>query len=612
MDDPMPLPHTKMRHPQMDIPMPLPHAETKHHRTDDPVPLPRTETPELNRPNMSFSSDGGMLFECDFCPWAVCCICIEVPEEHRQTILADNIEFTCVSCHFKARQRSDAGPYLGFTLGGQPMLPMFLKVKGHFEMGAVGQVLCPTTLLMDLYIIDIEIKAHVTMIQASLQDFFPKGGFHSISILFNLGTDDATLLPSYQQVVIVVMNHTDEDMGDMFVGVDETGKGHSAEVNQFLNVLWPPFKHLLDGAIVYFASCGSLVNNMESLTKLKARIEGFKVKHAVAFDSPHLQTMSTAELLTCLMKRVVLYGLNLMKVIKDILPDMSDLGHHSSIIHFPWGSTSQFNASNVVFCKSGLQSLPVISKLLTTNINKSEADQLDDSEVEDLAIQFDGLKINYQQEYEEENQGESDLDIDGEIELEFLQDVKFGWRLAKMVEKEDQKDADWILRAAQLPDTAVMDQGGAESRLHVPNSPISTGNPTEFDLNASNEHQVSGRPRSATVLSDPSTDEADHLSPNIGMAVTVVDVQVDEITSNDESESGLEEPAEEDGGDELEDWEDELHESVAPMIEICDWETLPAQIQLDLKKKQKKLPLSQINQLMILSNFAMLRMKGAT
>ena len=81
-----------------------------------------------------------------------------------------------------------------------------------------------------------------------------------------------------------------------------------------------------------------------------------------------------------------------------------------------------------------------------TNINKSEADQLDDSEVEDLAIQFDGLKINYQQEYEEENQGESDLDIDGEIELEFLQDVEFGWRLAEMVEKEDQKDADWILK----------------------------------------------------------------------------------------------------------------------------------------------------------------------
>ena len=110
-------------------------------------------------------------------------------------------------------------------------------------------------------------------------------------------------------------------------------------------------------AIVYFTSCGSLVNNTESLTKLKARIEGwveslvvnaywqwcrFKVKHAVAFDAPHLQTTLTAELLARLMKHVVLYGLDFMKVIEDILPDMSDLGCHSSIIHFVDGKVVQY------------------------------------------------------------------------------------------------------------------------------------------------------------------------------------------------------------------------------------------------------------------------------
>ncbi|KAN0088253.1 hypothetical protein V8E55_005310, partial [Tylopilus felleus] len=110
----------------------------------------------------------------------------------------------------------------------------------------------------------------------------------------------------------------------------------------FLNVLWPPFKHLLDSAIIYFASCGLLVNNTESLTKLKACIEGFKFKHAVAFDAPRLQTMSTAELLACLTKHVVLHGLDFMKVIEDILPDMSDLGRHSSIIHFVDGKVVQY------------------------------------------------------------------------------------------------------------------------------------------------------------------------------------------------------------------------------------------------------------------------------
>ena len=41
-----------------------------------------------------------------------------------------------------------------------------------------------------------------------------------------------TLSLSYQQVVIVVTNHFDENMGDMFLGADETGQGHAAKVDQ--------------------------------------------------------------------------------------------------------------------------------------------------------------------------------------------------------------------------------------------------------------------------------------------------------------------------------------------------------------------------------------------
>jgi len=83
------------------------------------------------------------------------------------------------------------------------------------------------------------------MIRAALQGYFPTGGFYSVSVPFNLGTDDAvtnwpitaahylkTLSPSYQQVVAVLMNHADEDTGDMFLGADETGQGHATEVNQ--------------------------------------------------------------------------------------------------------------------------------------------------------------------------------------------------------------------------------------------------------------------------------------------------------------------------------------------------------------------------------------------
>jgi hypothetical protein len=67
---------------------------------------------------------------------------------------------------------------------------------------------------------------------------------------------------------------------------------------------------------------------------------------------------------------------------------------------------------------------------------------------------------------------------------------------------------------------------------------------------------------------------------------------------------------EEDAG---EDWEHELDEAVQrPPAEIKDWGVLQTQIKQDLKKRSKTLPLSAINQLMILSNFATLRLKGVS
>ena len=60
-----------------------------------------------------------------------------------------------------------------------------------------------------------------------------------------------------------------------------------------------------------------------------------------------------------------------------------------------------------------------------------------------------------------------------------------------------------------------------------------------------------------------------------------------------------------------EEWEAELDERLAPdPAEIQYWLTLRTQIKADLKKEAKSLSLSQINQLLILRNFATLRLKG--
>jgi hypothetical protein len=64
-------------------------------------------------------------------------------------------------------------------------------------------------------------------------------------------------------------------------------------------------------------------------------------------------------------------------------------------------------------------------------------------------------------------------------------------------------------------------------------------------------------------------------------------------------------------GDDAETWEQELDANVEdPNKEIRSWDELRKQIKNDLKKQSKTLPLSCINQLMILSNFATLQLKG--
>jgi len=77
----------------------------------------------------------------------------------------------------------------------------------------------------------------------------------------------------------------------------------------------------------------------------------------------------------------------------------------------------------------------------------------------------------------------------------------------------------------------------------------------------------------------------------------------DEAGLEDDGDVGLEKDAEEM-------WEDEIEDMMQPRSEIRSWGELREQIKMDLNKKHSHLPLSQINQLMIIQNFANLRLKG--
>jgi hypothetical protein len=105
--------------------------------------------------------------------------------------------------------------------------------------------------------------------------------------------------------------------------------------------------------------------------------------------------------------------------------------------------------------------------------------------------------------------------------------------------------------------------------------------------------QLPSRARSASVLSDLSTD-------GDGSGINLQDVP-------EEDKSGGE-----DGGQDFdEECESDLDETVqGPKQTVRDWSDIRKDIKAHLKKNQKSLTLSEINQYLIISNFATLCIKG--
>ncbi|KAJ7595375.1 hypothetical protein C8J56DRAFT_1115182 [Mycena floridula] len=86
-----------------------------------------------------------------------------------------------------------------------------------------------------------------------------------------------------------------------------------------------------------------------------------------------------------------------------------------------------------------------------------------------------------------------------------------------------------------------------------------------------------------------------------------------DLHDTDDSDNVPAAPVNKDDGHEEEEWELEaevLNLIPATVSDIKPWDELRKQIKADLKKQLKSLPLSKVNQLMILRNFATLHLKG--
>jgi hypothetical protein len=121
-----------------------------------------------------------------------------------------------------------------------------LKGSGKFELSTIAQVTTQPTLIIDLSLASLTGVTAGTLLDHGLCDNFSPTGLNVLQIPFDVGSDSKLdswlalvssslgLLPSwtYDHVVFVITNHTDEDTGDLFVGKDENLKEFSVSVDQ--------------------------------------------------------------------------------------------------------------------------------------------------------------------------------------------------------------------------------------------------------------------------------------------------------------------------------------------------------------------------------------------
>ncbi|KAI9458301.1 hypothetical protein HD554DRAFT_2177402 [Boletus coccyginus] len=237
--------------------------------------------------------------------------------------------------------------YVGFTHNSMAVLPNCLKIAGKFELSTIAQVTTQPILVVNLSLTSLKGVSVGTLLDHGLGNYFSPTGLDVLQISFDLGSDSKVnnwpalvssllgLLPrqTYDHVVFVITNHTDEYTGDLFMGKDENLKEFSAPIDQVLDTLLEPFGRLVPGSLVYLLACGSIVANKESFSLLCQTLKSLNVRHALAFDATHLVTSHAAGLLMKLSRNMLVHQIGFTAALEHLLQNESELGMHTRVVY---------------------------------------------------------------------------------------------------------------------------------------------------------------------------------------------------------------------------------------------------------------------------------------
>ncbi|KAH9011560.1 hypothetical protein EDB85DRAFT_2228358 [Lactarius pseudohatsudake] len=257
----------------------------------------------------------------------------------------------------------------------------------------------------------------------------------------------------------------------------------------------------------------------------------------------------------------------------------------------------------------------------------------------------EGSMSDFESDLNPGEQSDDECEEDGFSDLE---DEDFAAKLVEMAERDDPNDTEWIpsrlrtwtqtpkerprtyakgpdvmsksLRTRQRYQKEWKSQTTLNSFFRVPGASLARSYTASPAPSMSSSTTIPRGRRASELSSDSS--ESSHAGEIVSSVATPAvapisesDVENNEQDGSDESLGGAGEE-EDDFPDEneeiMEEWEHELDLAVQSPKEVRDWGELRKQIQDDLKTGHRKLSLSQINQMMILSNFATLRLKGTS
>ncbi|KAG1743584.1 uncharacterized protein EDB91DRAFT_1247087 [Suillus paluster] len=237
------------------------------------------------------------------------------------------------------------------TLNNLPVLPTFLPIHSALEVSLQSQIASTPVVLINLALVDYDTSGGpFNLTFQFLSPYFPHGGIAFHELVFDVGSraksrqyqlEVGELVQGlasqchWPHIVFVISNHTDDDLGDPFLGYESKKTTYVAgRVDSFLDIiltLWQPLIKCAKQSYLWLLSCGTLINNTESFSYLQTTVLHHHITATICFNAIHFQPTFMAPLLLAFAEQVLIESLPICEVFPDMLMQSNKLGRHTDM-----------------------------------------------------------------------------------------------------------------------------------------------------------------------------------------------------------------------------------------------------------------------------------------